>query len=131
MIEILRKYENDGLLYSQIHPTLPLTIWNYTDKVQWENLWDEITLSCRGLVTDDLGNIIARPFKKFFNLSEGKTNTTNEYEIFEKYDGSLGILFFYKNESIFASRGSFTSDQAVMGRYLNHIKYRLSIKKKC
>ena len=86
-LQTLKQYEQDGLLYSQTHPTLPLTIYNYTDKVQWENLWDEITLSCRGLVVDSLGNIVARPFKKFFNLSEGKTNTTDKYEIFEKLDG--------------------------------------------
>jgi RNA ligase len=115
-LETLNKYQQDGLLYSQVHPTLPLTIWNYTDKVQWENLWDEITLSCRGLVTDDLGNIVARPFRKFFNLSEGRTNITDTYEIFEKYDGSLGILFFYGENWIFASRGSFTSEQAIKGK---------------
>ena len=117
-LETLNKYKEDGLLYNQIHPTLPLTIWNYTDKCQWENIWDEITLSCRGLVTDDLGNVVARPFKKFFNLSENRTNTSDNFEIFEKLDGSLGILFFYGGNWILASRGSFTSDQAIKGREL-------------
>lgn len=114
-IKILNKYKQEGLLYNQVHPTLPLTIWNYTDKCQWENLWDEVTLNCRGRVTDDLGNVVARPFKKFFNLSEGKTKVIDEYEIYTKYDGSLGILFWYKTLWVFASRGSFTSDQAVRG----------------
>lgn len=115
MKNILDEYIENGLLYSQVHPTLPLTIYNYTDKVQWENLWDDITLMARGLVVDDLGNIVARPFKKFFNLSEGKTVVTNDYEIYTKYDGSLGILFFFDGEWIFASRGSFTSEQAIKG----------------
>ena len=115
MKKILDKYVEDGLLYSQVHPTLPLTIYNYTDKCTWENLWDDITLMSRGLVVDDLGNLVARPFKKFFNLSEGRTNTTSEYEIYTKYDGSLGILFFYGESWVFASRGSFTSDQAIKG----------------
>lgn len=118
MIQTLKEYENKGLLYSQTHPTLPLTVFNYTDKVQWEGLWDEITLMCRGLIVDDFGNIIARPFKKFFNLSEGRTKITDEYKIFEKHDGSLGILFHYQGEWIMASRGSFTSEQAVKGRQL-------------
>ncbi|NBU99435.1 MAG: hypothetical protein EBS19_14710 [Spirochaetia bacterium] len=68
MLEKLNEYHEKGLVYKQIHPTLPLTIWNYSEKVQYENLWDEITLMCRGLVTDNDGNIIARPFKKFFNI---------------------------------------------------------------
>lgn len=42
-LETLHKYQLDGLLYSQTHPTLPLTIWNYTEKVQYEGLWDEVT----------------------------------------------------------------------------------------
>lgn len=112
----LDSYVDRGLLKSQVHPTLPLTIYNYTDKVQWEGLWDEITLLARGLIVDDNGTIVARPFKKFFNLSENKTNITSDYEIFEKLDGSLGILFNYRNQWIFASRGSFTSNQAIKGK---------------
>ena len=111
----LEKYYSDGLLYKQVHPTLPLTIWNYTEKVQFENLWDEVTLMCRGLVTDDKGNIVARPFKKFFNMEEGKHTSTDDFKVYEKMDGSLGILFNYDGEWVMATRGSFTSDQAVKG----------------
>lgn len=111
-LETLNKYHEDGLLYKQTHPTLPLTIWNYTEKVQFEMLWDEITIACRGLVTDDSGKIVARPFKKFFNIEEEKYNPTEEFEVFEKMDGSLGIVFKYGDEVVYATRGSFTSDQA-------------------
>jgi RNA ligase len=41
--------------------------------------------------------------------------TDEEWEAYEKMDGSLGLLFNYENEWIFASRGSFTSEQAVKG----------------
>lgn len=116
MLELLNKYHNDGLLYKQTHPTLPLTIWNYTEKVQYEELWDEVTLMCRGLVTDSEGTIIARPFKKFFNMEEGKHTPTSEFEVYEKMDGSLGIFFYYEGNPVFATRGSFTSDQAIKGR---------------
>lgn len=115
MKTILEKYYNDGLLYKQVHPTLPLTIWNYTEKVQYENLWDEVTLMCRGLVTDEDGNVVARPFRKFFNMEEGKHTPTEDFKVYEKMDGSLGILFNYNGEWIMATRGSFTSDQAVKG----------------
>jgi RNA ligase len=115
MLEKLNKYYEDGLLYKQVHPTLPLTIWNYTEKVQYENLWDEVTLMCRGLVTNDKGDIIARPFKKFFNIEEGKYTPTENFEVFEKMDGSLGIVFWYEGQWIVATRGSFTSDQAIKG----------------
>ena len=115
MNEILNKYHEDNLVYKQIHPTLPLTIWNYSEKVQYDSLWDDITLQTRGLVTDDKGSIVARPFNKFFNDSEKKHTPTPEFDVYEKMDGSLGILFHYEGEWVLATRGSFTSDQAVKG----------------
>lgn len=115
MLELLNEYYEKGLLHKQVHPTLDLTIWNYSEKVQYEGLWDDITLMCRGLVTNSEGNIIAKPFKKFFNLEEGKHTPTSDFDVYMKLDGSLGILFNYRGEWILATRGSFTSDQAVKG----------------
>ena len=102
-------------MYKQVHPTLPLIIWNYSEKVQYDSLWNDITLQTRGLVTDDKGNIVARPFKKFFNDSEKKHTPTPDFDVYEKMDGSLGILFNYEGEWVMSTRGSFTSDQAVKG----------------
>ena len=116
MLEKLNKYYEDGLLYKQVHPTLPLTIWNYTEKVQYENLWDEVTLMCRGLVTDNIGDVVATPFHKFFNIEEGKFTPTENFEVYEKMDGSLGIVFWYQGQWVVATRGSFTSDQAIKAR---------------
>jgi RNA ligase len=112
-LETLHRYCENGLLYKQTHPNLPLTIWNYTEKVQYEGLWDEVTLSCRGLVTDDIGIVVASPFKKFFNIEEGKHTPTSEFDVYEKMDGSLIIVFWYDGGWVVASRGSFTSEQAV------------------
>jgi RNA ligase len=122
-LETLHKYKEDGLLRCQTHPTLPLTIWNYTEKVQYEGLWDDITLSCRGLVTDENGIVVARPFKKFFNMEEGKHTPTEDFEVYEKMDGSLGILFYYKGEWVYATRGSFTSEQAIHFKRIMESKY--------
>ena len=118
MLTTLEKYYKDGLLHKQIHPTLDLTIWNYSPKVQYERLWDEITIQCRGLVTNSKGEIVARPFKKFFNYEEYKPEDipNEDYVVYEKMDGSLGILFNYQNQWILATRGSFTSPQAIKGK---------------
>lgn len=115
LLEKLNKYFEDGLVCKQVHPTLPLTIWNYSPKTQFDGKWDEITLQTRGLVTDDKGNVVARPYRKFFNMEEGKHTPTSDFEVYRKEDGSLGILFNYKDEWVFATRGSFTSDQSVKG----------------
>ena len=125
MLTTLEKYYQDGLLHKQTHPTLDLTIWNYSPKVQYERLWDDITMMCRGLVTNSKGDIVARPFKKFFNYEEHKPEDipNEDYEVYEKMDGSLGILFYYAGEWIMATRGSFTSPQAQMGKYILDTKY--------
>ena len=112
---ILDDYSKKGLIIKQNHPTLPLSIWNYTPEVQYNQLWDEITLVCRGLVTDKKGNVAAKPFPKFFNIEENRHTPTQDFEVFEKMDGSLGILFNYKGEWVLATRGSFTSEQSVKG----------------
>lgn len=125
-LQTLEKYYEDGWLIKQTHPELPLTIWNYSQATQYEGKWDEITLQCRGLVTDDKGNVVARPFRKFFNMEEGKHTPTKDFEVYEKMDGSLGIAFYYANQWIFASRGSFTSEQAIKGGEMFREKFQTS-----
>lgn len=132
--EKLNEYHEDGWLVKQTHPTLPLTIWNYSDKTQYDGNWDEVTLSARGLITDDDGNIIVKPMNKFFNYEEVVYNCEisipwkDDYVyIQDKLDGSMLILFHYlpTNEWITATRGSFTSEQAIEGMNILNSKYKL------
>jgi RNA ligase len=99
-LQQLENYSQNGLLQKQTHPKFDLTIWNYSPKVQYERLWDEITIQCRGLVTNSKGDVVARPFKKFFNYEEHKPEDipNEDYVVYEKMDGSLGILFYYEEE---------------------------------
>ena len=69
-LNILNEYIEKGLIIKQVHPTLPLSIWNYSRTCQYDRLWDDVTLNCRGLVLDNEGNVIAKPFPKFFNYEE-------------------------------------------------------------
>lgn len=123
-LEVLEKYYKEGWLIKQTHPTLPLTIWNYSQSTQFEQYWDEITLQCRGLVTEnETGKVVARPYHKFFNMEELKHTATNEFDVFEKMDGSLIIVFYYKNSWVVASRASFTSEQSVAATKLFCYEY--------
>jgi T4 RnlA family RNA ligase len=108
-----------GYILSQTHPSLPLTIYNYTAKAQFDRYWVEATLHCRGLVLDDRYRAIARPLPKFFNLDEYQGKIPDGVpNIYEKLDGSLIILFHYQGQWEVASRGSFASEQAHMAREL-------------
>jgi RNA ligase len=129
-LNILADYISKGLVVKQNHPTLPLVIYNYSRECQYNGIWDDITLNCRGLVLDTEGNVIAKPFPKFFNYEEHKLeDIPNEYfEVYEKMDGSLGIFFYYGGEWHMATRGSFTSEQAIKGM---EIAKRLNYDKRC
>lgn len=48
-------------------------------------------------------------------MEEGKHTPTPDFEVYDKLDGSLGILFNYEGEWVFATRGSFNSDQSIKG----------------
>jgi RNA ligase len=117
-LNILNKYISEGLVVKNDHPTLPISIYNYSRTCQYENNWDEITKMCRGLILDQEGNVIAKGFDKFFNMEEHQPDEIpNEtFEVFEKLDGSLGILFWYQGKWILATKGSFTSDQSVKSK---------------
>lgn len=132
-MNLKEKYDalvDEGWLISNTHPTLDLTIYNYSQKTQYEKYWTPETLAARGLVINSEGRIVARPFAKFFNASEVEDQIPNlPFEVYEKMDGSLGIFFWYSTEDalhpVFASRGSFTSEQADKGwEMLQKLPYR-------
>ena len=102
------------LISEQKHPDADLIIWNYNQNCQFSKAWDEYTKMARGLITDSAGNVIANPFPKFFNLGEHQESLPDEEPIItEKVDGSLGILYWIGNEPYIATRGSFSSEQAL------------------
>lgn len=97
------------------HDVLPLLIHNYNQLCQFNKAWDNFTIICRGLITDLEGNVVAMPFKKFFNYEEVLEENRPKgmpIEVTTKYDGSLIITTRYKGELVVATRGSFNSEQA-------------------
>jgi hypothetical protein len=109
----------------QKHPTEELYIYNYTQKAQFENFWSEEVQICRGLILDNNDYVVARPFRKFFNFDqhEGELPTGN-FKVYDKLDGSLGILYFIGDKPFIATRGSFTSDQAIKANEILNSKYK-------
>lgn len=124
MLELLKKLENDGYVRTVKHNTLPLVVYNYTPKTQFEAAWGEypILRKCRGLVLDIEGKIWATPFPKFHNWEELQPSELpcngDKIEITEKMDGSLIIVFRYNDQVVYSTRGSFYSDQCLAAQKL-------------
>lgn len=105
-----------GYVRVQRHPTLPLLIYNYTEKAQYESAWTPVTLACRGLIVAADGTIVARPLPKFFNYGQPgmpPLDPAARVHVTDKADGSLGVIFPADGGWAVATRGSFASDQAV------------------
>lgn len=121
---------DQGYVRENTHPTLDLIIYNYTEKAQYDNEWNNVTTQCRGLIVNSKGEVIARPFDKFLNYGQNPNDIQLMGErviATDKMDGSLGILWSYKGEQGIATRGSFTSDQAIHATELWKRKYGFKV----
>lgn len=129
------EYVKQGWLTQHESTDGKLVGFKYSLATVYEQHWDEITLSCRGIVFEKAtGHIVAHPFNKFFNYqevyaqdgsyahigkilsqmeNEWRPFTSNEFTIAEKVDGSLGIAYFYEGEWHVKTGGSFNSEQAI------------------
>jgi RNA ligase len=117
-MKILNEYVEAGKVNKQTHPSLPLSIYKYSRETVYTHAWDEITLRCRGVVLDEVGNVVINGFPKFFNHdeSDGKVaygmHKDMPYTITEKLDGSLIQVARWNGHLVITSSGSFTSPQA-------------------
>lgn len=118
---------HDGYVRTQTHPSLPLAIYNYSEKAAYESVWTPITRQCRGLIVNlDTAEVIARPFPKFMNVGQDGAYTGRPDEpvvVSEKHDGSLGIGYPTADGWAIATRGSFASEQADHATRLYHRRY--------
>lgn len=121
----LKQAVADKHLTRQKHPDADLYILNYSPAIQYERLWYPATYWGRGLIVDADYNIIHAAFPKIFNLQEYSQSEQKELQVqsftaYDKLDGSLGILYWYGGKPYLATRGSFTSQQALKGSQMLH-----------
>jgi RNA ligase len=120
---MFREMQNAGFIKVQRHPQYPdaLALANYTHKAQQNYHWNPVTEQCRGLIFNpETFEIVARPFRKFYNYGEKNADLitgTERVTAYEKFDGSLGIAYPLPDTDdevyAIATRGSFSSEQAV------------------
>jgi len=113
-------YVKLGLLRSDKTDDGRLAVYTYTDQCAYTNAWDDVTRNARGHIYDLLtGECAAWPFPKFFNLNENAETQADRlpwdqpYEICEKLDGWLGVLYRHEGRFKVSTRGSFHSSGAV------------------
>jgi len=115
-LEEFNKAVEENRISGQKHPTLPLRIYKYTPQTTFKKDWDDVTLASRGLIVNqETGEIVARPFGKFFNYNEQSVPVElmrGPISVTEKLDGSLGISYEGENGLEITTAGGFTAPQA-------------------
>lgn len=111
--EGLQSEINNGRVFEQVGAK-GLRLYCYTEETVYERLWNPINMLARGLILDvDKGEVVACPFPKFFNVGEGAHTVPDlPFEVFDKLDGSLIIIYWHDDRWQCATKGSFMSDQA-------------------
>jgi RNA ligase len=100
-----------------------LQLYCYTSRCVYEGAWSDHARCARGIILHPAAQrIVATPFPKFFNLGEhGIAFPDGTFDVYEKVDGSLIIIFYFDGAWHTATKGSFDSSQALWaGQYLKN-----------
>lgn len=91
-----------------------LALYCYTQRAVYDNLWTPTVEAARGLVLDHGAMCVrATPFPKFFNYGERGLSLPDEsFEVFDKLDGSLGVVWHDGDRWRVSTKGAFASPQA-------------------
>ncbi len=95
----------DGLIMRRYLADTGISVLNYTTRAVFSGQWTHETRLSRGLVVDSDGRVLARPFEKFFDLSQIEVPPGSHFTVTEKIDGSLGILYPTPNGWRITTRG--------------------------
>lgn len=93
-------------------------LYCYTQRATYERAWDRFTTLARGLILDHRRErVVATPFEKFFNIGE-RADPIPElpFDVLEKLDGSLIVIWHDGAEWRCCTKGSFDSTQAKAAR---------------
>ena len=152
-IELFKYDLERGMILESLYPEdNSYAVYTYSRKAQFEGYWNpKTTLVTRGLVVKKINKnlenavVIARGMNKFFTVDQhdsewGKLKLVDEEEnvtvqdnyfidfnaaayVSDKIDGALGIAIPMNDDYILITKGSFVSDEALIGNKVLHTKH--------
>lgn len=136
-IDQLKWYVENYKFSVEKHKNEDLYIYGYHSSKEGKRIvWDDVNKHLRGIILNGAGEVVARPFAKFFTfkdyltkrkiiLNEGDVMRLPEcrYRIYEKVDGSMATLYWVGHTPYLASQRSFDSPNAKKATEILHKKY--------
>jgi RNA ligase len=121
---VLEEQIDAGLITRRFLTGTGIHVLNYTSKAAFKGIWTDETRRCRGLVVGEDGEVLARPFEKFFDLAATPyVPDHGRLLASEKMDGSLGILYAAPDGWRITTRGDPNSWQAEAATAMWHERY--------
>lgn len=130
-IELTVDDEINRLIVSRLinvkHVSPNLYSINFTRNAFRRRLWNDATVKARGLFVDrDTGDVKLRSYNKFFNFGENKfssekylkENLAYPVDVYEKYNGFLGIVSVIGDKFVFATK---TTTSGIHTEYLEEL----------
>lgn len=143
-LKLLNQYTKTTTVCCEKHPDEELYLYGYySDHITpLATVWDDVSIYCRGLILDRNGEIVERPFPKFWTYQQYLSQDTlllsenrivrlpqGHFRILEKVDGTMTTLYWIKNRPYLATQRSFTNVKAVEATKILHEKYSHLFKK--
>lgn len=127
-LSAFQKAHAEGRIEKSEHPNYPYVTYKYARTTQFASDWDDVTLASRGIIFNkETGEVVARPFAKFFNYNEPSVPTDKLHgrvSVTDKLDGSLGIGYVDEDGKFnIATSGSFISEQSKHATRIYQEKY--------
>lgn len=118
-LDELQHLRERGLAVVSQHPELPISVYNYTGRFPIKDRdWTPLLEVCRGLIIDESGRILSRPFSRMQELKDSEQLPDGSFVAYTKLDGSMGVQYDTPEGPRMATRGSFTGRQAIRGSQL-------------
>jgi len=137
-LKILEEYVKEANVCCEKHPLEDLYLYGYSSEADSrKRRWDEISVHCRGMILNKYGEVVERPFPKFWTyrqyLSEGIVLLSEnkmlkipkgKFRILEKMDGTMVTLYWINNKPYLATQRSFTNVKAIEATKILYEKYQ-------
>jgi len=125
-LQLLEAHCENKLVRLRMSRKLPhIGVLHYRDDVVFgKGAWTDFSKSMRGVIVDFKNKkIIAKPFRKFWNVGEQHAPSMRDMEqkkgftVMEKLDGSMGISIYDEvtNDFYVSTKGDFDSEQGAWG----------------
>lgn len=111
-----------GLVKKKEYPHVGLNVYKYSRKVFYDALWNESPMleEAHGLVVDNYGLVVMRPFKKVYNYLENGAGENVDpkmvVRVVQKINGFMGQATQFAGQTLIGTTGTLDSDYAKLAR---------------